>query len=702
MVISATRPPTYWAVLIGVVVVSGLAARAGLRLFRAIERAPDAAVPAIRIEAMTAAVFGRVAELESSRRAYALTGHPDHLHALELAHARVHRAFADLHAAAAAFPAVRALAESAEVAVGSWVDDALAAAAARAGGAAGVAHDLRVLGRARALLRSASVLAARERRAANAAVRAAHVRVEWIWLAATGVVVLALIVFVELAYRRRARVAEAARQMDLLLGALPFTLLGIDPVLRIRQATGFIHQVLGIAPRDLLGTRLTDLVDEADRVPLEVAVRAAFQGAPKACEVVTRANGHPARALSIMFSPIREHGEVVAVSAVVHDVSGEHALKAQVLQSDRLATVGALVAGVVHEINNPLSAIVGYAELIDRAQLTPEDRAALDTIASEGQRAAQIARNLLDFSRRRAPAHEPTDLARVVERTVALRRHDLVSHGVQLDLDVAPGLPELQGDAQQLQQVLLNLVVNAEHAVRDRPQPRIVVRLGPGAGVVRLAVEDNGPGVPDDRLEAVFEPFFTTKPEGEGTGLGLSVSRGIVAAHHGRMWVERASLGGARFVVELPASPGAPPAAAPAVAPSASGDAAQPGAAVLVVDDEPANRNSLGRLLQRLGYRVRVAPGALEALATIEQETPDAIISDVHMPGLDGAGFYKVLAERGPALAARTAFMSGDAGEDPVCRHLIERGCVILRKPFELSELQHVVEGLLAKTGTDP
>jgi signal transduction histidine kinase/CheY-like chemotaxis protein len=698
----ALRPATYWAVLIGVVVVSGLAARAGLRLFRAIERAPDAAAPAIRAEAMTAAVYGRVAELESSRRAYALTGHPDYLHAVELAHARVHGAFTDLHGAAATFPAVQALAESAEVAVGSWAEDVLAAGAARAPGAAGVAHDQRVLGRARALLRRASVLAARERRAATAAVRAAHVRVEWVWLGATGVVVLALIVFVELAYRRRARVAEAARQMDLLLGALPFTLLGIDPVLRIRQATGFIHQVLGIVPRDLLGMRLTDLVAEADRAPLEVAVRAAFQGAAKACEVVTRANGHPARALSIMFSPIREKGEVVAVSAVVHDVTGEHTLKAQVLQSDRLATVGALVAGVVHEINNPLSAIVGYSELIDRAQLTPEDRAALDSIASEGQRAAQIARNLLDFSRRRARAHEPTDLARVVERTVALRRHDLRSHGVEVDLDVAPGLPEVQGDAQQLQQVLLNLVVNAEHAVRDRPQPRIRVSVEPAFGVVRVVVEDNGPGIPDDQRETVFEPFFTTKPEGEGTGLGLSVSRGIVAAHHGRMWVERASLGGARFVAELPVSPGAPPAAAAAVAPSASGDAARPGAAVLVVDDEPANRGSLGRLLQRLGYRTHVASGGLEALAAIEQETPDAIISDVHMPGLDGAGLYEALAAHRPALAAHTAFMSGDAGEDPVCRRLLERGCVILRKPFELSELQHLVERLVAKKGTDP
>ena len=698
---SATRPPTYWAVLIGVVVVSGLAARAGLRLFRAIERAPDAAAPAVRAEAMIDAVVGRVAELESSRRAYALTGHPDYLHALELAHARVHGAFTDLHGAAATFPAVQALAESAEVAVGSWADDMLAAGAARAPGAAGVANDQRLLGRARTLLRSASILAARERRAATAAVRAAHVRVEWVWLVATGVVLTALVVFVELAYRRRRRVAEAARQMDLLLGALPFTLLGIDPVLRIRQATGFIHQVLGIAPRDFLGTRLTDLVAEADRVPLEAAARAAFQGAAKACEVVTRADGHQARALSIMFSPIREKGEVVAVSAVVHDVTGEHTLKAQVLQSDRLATVGALVAGVVHEINNPLSAIVGYAELMDRSRLTPEDRAALETIAFEGQRAAQIARNLLDFSRRRARAHEPTDLARVVERTVALRRHDLRSHGVEVDLDVAPGLPEVQGDAQQLQQVLLNLVVNAEHAVRDRPRPRIRVSVEPAFGVVRVVVEDNGPGIPDEQRETVFEPFFTTKPEGQGTGLGLSVSRGIVTAHRGRMWVERAALGGARFVVELPVPPGGGTAAGPAlVAAPATAGGVLPGAAVLVVDDEPANRDSLGRLLQRLGYRTRVASGGLEALATIEQETPDAIISDVHMPGLDGAGLYEALAAHRPALAARTAFMSGDAGEDPACRDLIERGCVVLRKPFELSELHSVVETLLAKKGT--
>jgi PAS domain S-box-containing protein len=487
--------------------------------------------------------------------------------------------------------------------------------------------------------------------------------------------------------------------MDLLLNALPFSLLSLEESGRIWHTTGHAPSLFGLTRGQLIGRRLADVVSGSDREEIETGVAEALRGAQVEAEVLTQADDGEPHVLVMTLAPIEEDGERVGVSALVRDVTAERALRTQVLQAERLSSVGSLVAGVAHELNNPLSAIATYATVISRSSLAGDDRSALDTIAVEARRAAQIVRNLLDFSRQRAHQHEPTNVGSVIERTVALRRYELRSAKVELTVNTESNLPAVMADGQELQQVFLNLLVNAEHAVRGRPVRQVLIQAQPVDGAtVRVVVEDTGPGVPEDKLDVIFEPFYTTKPKGEGTGLGLSLSRGIVTEHHGALRAERAAGGGARFVVELPALPGVQ-----AVAASLPGRIsvmrpalAALGANVLLVDDDPANRNSLSRLLQRLGYRVSAVSNGEEALEVLEREEFTCVLSDVHMPVLDGPALYEAIAARWPELTARIAFMSGGGLEDPSLQPLVEKGCPVLQKPFELTEVRALLERFTA------
>ena len=244
-----------------------------------------------------------------------------------------------------------------------------------------------------------------------------------------------------------------------------------------------------------------------------------------------------------------------SVLVVGRDITSDREMRGRLMESDRLAAVGELVAGVAHEVNNPLSSISAFAQLLLRdGGLTPAQRESVDVIKSETQRASQVVKDLLAFARRSEALREPLDLNGVLSRTLRLRGYQLTSNKIQLETELAPDLPAVFGDARQLQQVFLNLVTNAIQAMVDAGR-RDAVRddASRGARVV-VEVRDTGPGIPDSARAHIFEPFFTTKGEGEGTGLGLSVSYGIVTAHGGTVEVADTSTAGTTFRVALPAA----------------------------------------------------------------------------------------------------------------------------------------------------
>ncbi len=248
---------------------------------------------------------------------------------------------------------------------------------------------------------------------------------------------------------------------------------------------------------------------------------------------------------------VNENGEITASVITTRDLTEERRVAEQLRQSEKLVALGELVAGVAHEVNNPLTGISAFAQLLQEDRLTPDQLEAAQMIKREADRAVSVIRDLLTFARKTGPRSVPIDMNALIEQTMRLRTYGLRTAGIELRQQLEPSLPRVRGDDRQIQQVLLNLVVNAEHAVANCPKRIITLRTSSAAGRVIVEVSDSGQGMSLDIQKRIFEPFFTTKPEGSGTGLGLSVSFGIVQTHNGMLTVHSAPGAGATFRLAL-------------------------------------------------------------------------------------------------------------------------------------------------------
>ena len=381
-------------------------------------------------------------------------------------------------------------------------------------------------------------------------------------------------------------------------------------------------------------------------------------------------------------------------NASVHEqlrVAHEHLERSQeqLIHSEKLSALGQLVAGVAHELNNPLSAVLGNAYLAEAKVSDPRVQRHLNGIRESAERASQIVRNLLQFARKLTSSREDMDINAVVERVLALATNTAVTQNITVVRQLAPGLPPTAGDPGQIQQVVLNLVTNAFQAMAETGG-RLTLRSRLAGGRLRLDVEDTGPGVPAEIRPRIFDPFFTTKPVGQGTGLGLSVAHGIVAAHEGRVWVEDGPGGGARFVVELPVRTSMPAVADTDEAPIPRD------ARILVVDDEEHVAQVLGDLLQELGVEVTIAHSARAARDLLARERFHLITLDVIMPGENGTEFWRRLRTEHPDAAARVVFVTGNV--DPSILDFVEStGRPVLAKPYSLKALRALIAAELGR-----
>jgi two-component system NtrC family sensor kinase len=249
----------------------------------------------------------------------------------------------------------------------------------------------------------------------------------------------------------------------------------------------------------------------------------------------------------------QDSGTPIGQVLSVRNLTDERRITEQLRQSEKLAALGELVAGVAHELNNPLAGISAFAQLLlEEKELSEDQRESARLIRREADRAVGVIRDLLLFSRKGGPSTLPVDLNGLVQLTLRLRTYSLRSSGVEVKTHLDPSLPELTGDDQKLQQVILNLIVNAEYAMRGAPLRRLVIRTAHESDTVVVEVSDTGSGMSEETRQRIFEPFFTTKPAGEGTGLGLSVSYGIIEAHSGTITVDSAPGRGATFRIVLP------------------------------------------------------------------------------------------------------------------------------------------------------
>lgn len=341
-----------------------------------------------------------------------------------------------------------------------------------------------------------------------------------------------------------------------LLDSANALILGIDRDWRITVCNRALLDLLGMTREFVLGTDLRDLIAADQRAQLTTAFAAALAGRHDAAVTVMLPTAvGPVRSVWSIASVGRSGGPVEAVIAVGQDQSKIDLLQQQVVRAERLATLGELAAGIVHELNNPLTSITVYAEYLIRkleaAGAEPPDVEKLRRIGTSAQRILRFSRDLVQYARPSGRDVEPVDLAAVVRSSVSICDHLLERGGIQLELQIDPQLPAIQAVAGQLEQVLINLITNAIHAVENGGT--VVVRAHtPNAEAVQLEVADSGHGVRDDDRERIFEPFFTTKPDGKGTGLGLPIVRNIVEQHRGTVTVHKSDLGGAAFRVTIP------------------------------------------------------------------------------------------------------------------------------------------------------
>ncbi|HTH23928.1 MAG TPA: ATP-binding protein [Vicinamibacterales bacterium] len=412
--------------------------------------------------------------------------------------------------------------------------------------------------------------------------------------------------------------------------------------------------------------------------------------------------------------------------------------KQQLVQREKLAAVGQLVSGVAHELNNPLQGVLGYAELILASKPAALETEELRAIRDNANRAAGIVRNLLTFAGRNTTARGWQQINRVVRDAIAVREEPVNSAGIDLRLEAADRLPLVYIDSARLEDVIVNLIENAEAAIAVRREGKSLSRAVPekARGEITIVtrsdpdriyveVSDNGSGLRAEDLPRIFDPFFTTREVGQGAGLGLSVCYGIVREHGGQIMARNGSVGGAVFTIELPVmAESLIVASSPAVGivppKPAEARTAVPGPSyamvsppedqinpsphrrnALVVDDEESNAALVRRVLAGAGYDVESTTLSRRALVMIERTAYDAVICDVKMPELSGQELYGRVCQIRPEMARRFIFITGDIDGEDTRQFLDESRCSYFMKPFNLERLTAAVDMLTGSRSAD-
>jgi PAS domain S-box-containing protein len=420
------------------------------------------------------------------------------------------------------------------------------------------------------------------------------------------------------------------------------------------------------------------------------------------------------RRIRFNFSPLAdETGKIEGVVLSGRDVTELKRLEEQLIQAEKLAAMGQMLAGVAHELNNPLTAILGVTELLREGQADQEaTRRQLEITHRQARRAARIVQNLLEFSRPASPQKKPVDLNSIIDRTLQLHEHSLRRNNVEVDFHPQPDFPGVIADANQLIQVFLNLVTNAEQAIREvRESGRIQIRLVRVGSRIAVAFQDDGIGIRPDSVQRLFDPFYTTKRPGGGTGLGLSICLSIVREHGGTIEAEALPAGGSAFTVYLPAAEGVEVRPSTAALSAGTGTPQVPnldslkGRAVLVLDDEESLRSLLFEGLTARDLHVDCAGTLEEALALMADHLPDVILCDLNLTQDGNHVSGKLAAERLLAAAGTRKpvliYMTGaliESSEAPPSagepRHL--------QKPFRISDVVALLQEVFAAVPAEP
>jgi PAS domain S-box-containing protein len=445
------------------------------------------------------------------------------------------------------------------------------------------------------------------------------------------------------------------------------------------------EQVLGCSRDNVLGSSYTDLFRNGGEDLIE-QIRSQGRLTNYECQF-GRTDGAELT-LELNASVLKDENDSTTGTVWVgRDVTELKSAQLQLLQAKKLSSIGEVISGVAHELNNPLSGVLGFSQLLVARHPDSAVTRDVEKIYESAQRCQKIVKNLLSFARVHKPERKYLGINGIIDKTLELRRYQLQVNDIEVVRDFDPELPRTMLDFHQMQQVMLNLTNNAQHAMmalRDR-KGRLTVRTRAVGDSIEVQVSDNGEGMTQDTLERVFDPFFTTKEPGRGTGLGLSVSYGIVREHGGRIYARSRPGQGSTFIVELPVrhdsvEPDEPETRIDRPALIHAGT----GSRLLVVDDEPMILDLIVDLFHDQQVHVDTAGNGSEACRKIGQREYDVVLTDVRMPEMNGLDLYAEIVEMRPEMKGRVIFMTGDLIDEEISVFLARVEAVSLPKPLEI------------------
>ncbi len=543
----------------------------------------------------------------------------------------------------------------------------------------------------------------------------------WLWLALRLAVYLAVLSYVLKEYMQtsnslaveideRKKVEEALRKADEdwrnSFNSLEEVMLIIDKDYNIENINNSGLVLLEKSKEEVIGGKCYQVVHGEDKPSEYCPFRQTLKN--KKVESVERYDELFEKHFSIKSAPIfDEYGEVIKIVYLMSDITErvKAEVKERVLQQElnltsRLASIGEVAAGITHEINNPLTSVIAFAQMLTQMDVPEDVREAMEVINDGANRIAGIVEKLLTFARRNRPDKEYVDINSIVTNTVEMRSYEMRNNNIEVTTQLVSDLSWTMANIGQLQQVFLNIIINAEQAMAGAHEGgKLSIKTEKIDSSISVSIADDGPGIAEDNIDKLFDPFFTTKDADGGTGLGLSISYGIISEHGGKIYAKSILGKGATFIVELPivAETEQPRMSEPSGKEPEKVTAAK----IMVVDDEPHICRALDRLLTREGHKVETISSAQMALRRLNTEKYDLILLDIKMPGMNGIEFYNHMKEMDPSLQRKVVCITGDVISARNKAFLDKTRIPCIAKPFGVDELMRQVKLVLGEQTND-
>jgi two-component system NtrC family sensor kinase len=495
------------------------------------------------------------------------------------------------------------------------------------------------------------------------------------------------------------RLGEEQEFVRRLVACFPDIIVVLDKHGRYTFVSPRVQEFLGYTPEEYVGMDLGGRPHPDDRASVMEFFSSLVAGKTSfgTVEYRTAHKNGGWRTFRANAGPLTDaEGKIIGIVASARDVTESKRLEQQLLQSEKLAAIGQMVSGVAHELNNPLTAILGMSDLVRERATDDASRRQIELVQKQARKAVELVQGLLNFSRPSRPKSQHVRLAELINRAIELQQFVLASRNITVDFDAASQSPEIQADPNQMVQVFVNLLANAEQSIAaSRDHGKISIRIAEREGKAEIVVDDDGPGVPAEIRSKIFDPFFTTRRSTGGTGLGLTICLVIVKEHGGTIEVQSSSAGGGRFRILLPVSRPAPlSAAAPSSIPRNDGIK---GCSILIVEDEEGIRELVEEGLKARGAAVESVRTGEEAWGKISARSYDVVVCDFNLGGVSGLELFdRVRSRPGSLNHPRFLFITGEIVDSSQIAALEAKGSFALQKPFQMAELISTIEKFIA------